>query len=191
MNNKKFIQSKRKHICLITYHGYPGGNIPIGGVPDTGGQIIYVNDYARTLDKLGYKVSIFTRGGFPSYDDKKIRKGAEYLSEFARYIYVPSGREHYIPWDDIGNILDEAVKWIYEYINKEATLINKKAHQYFWFINSHYWDAGILGIKLIEQWQNDIYFENTHQPENMRLPEVLLSQIKTARDMLLFLPVSK
>ena len=153
----KFISSKRKHICLITYHGYPGANIPIGGTPDTGGQIIYVNSYARVLDNLGYKVSIFTRGGFPFFNQKKMRKGIEYLSEYSRYIYVPSGPDVFIPKEDIGYILDEAVEWIYNFINKEAGQKNVKPYDYFWFMNTHYWDAAVIGNKLIQRWQNDLF----------------------------------
>ncbi len=174
----KFILSKRKHICLITYHGYPGANIPIGGTPDTGGQIIYVNSYAKALDQLGYKVSIFTRGGFPFFNQKKMRKGIECLSEYSRYVYVPSGPDFFIPKEDIGYILDEAVDWVYDFINKEAKQKKTKSYNYFWFVNSHYWDAGVIGYKLIRRWQNDVFME---QLKKLKFKKDVISDIYPER----------
>lgn len=159
MTNKEFIASKRRHICLITNHGYAGVDLSIGGAPDSGGQIIYVNDYAKALDQLGYKVTIFTRGGFPFFEKKKIRKGVEFLSDYARYVYVPGGPEIFLPKEDIGNILDEEVEWVYDFINKEAAIKKVKPSSYFYFINSHYWDAAIIGMKLVKRWQNDLFME--------------------------------
>ena len=159
MHNEKFLASKRKHICLITYHGYPGTNIPIGGMPDTGGQIIYVNAFARALDKLGYRVSIFTRGGFPYYNEKRMRKGIVWLSEYARYVYVPSGPRIFVPKEDIGNILDEAIDWIYDFVCREAKQKKIKHYNYYWFVSTHYWDGAVIGDKLIKRWQDDLFME--------------------------------
>lgn len=159
MKDNEFILSKRKHVCLITNHGYAGVNIPIGGAPDTGGQVIYVNEYAKSLDSLGFKVTVFARGGFPFFNTKKIRKGSEYISEYARYVYIPCGGEAFIPKEDIGNVLDEEVEWVYAFINKEAAIRKVKPCKYFLFINSHYWDAAIIALKLIKRWQNDIFIE--------------------------------
>ncbi len=60
-----FARAERPQIALITNHGYGGVEIPIGGAPDTGGQNVYVNQLATALDELGFKVTVFARGGFP------------------------------------------------------------------------------------------------------------------------------
>ena len=159
MTNKKFLEAKREHICLITNHGYAGVNFPTGGAPDSGGQIIYVNELAKAMDKLGYKVSIFTRGNFPFFQSEKIRKGVEFLSEYSRYVYIEAGNTEFVPKEDISNILDEEVEWLYEFVNKEAALKKVKPYNYFKFISTHYWDAAVIGMKLIERWQNDLVFE--------------------------------
>ena len=62
-----FRQLDCPEIALITNHGYGGCEIPVGGAPDTGGQNFYVNTLARKLGLLGYKVTIFARGGFPLF----------------------------------------------------------------------------------------------------------------------------
>ena len=82
-----FINLQRPNLALITNHGYGGAVIPVGGAPDTGGQNLYVNAYAEALDKLGYKVTIYARGGFPFFNSERIRKGQEFLSPNIRYIY--------------------------------------------------------------------------------------------------------
>ncbi len=150
MNNKQFIQSHRKHVCLISNHGYAGVKLPISEAPDTGGQNIFVHYLAHHLARLNYKITIFTRGGFPFYQSKKIRRGIEFLAPFIRYVYVPAGPSHFIYKEDLSPILDEEVEWIYYFIQKEAQIKHMKPYHYFQWINSHYWDGGIITNKLIK-----------------------------------------
>ncbi len=170
--NLNFLKSKRKHIALITNHGYAGAKIPVGGAPDTGGQNFYVNSLAESMERLGYKVTIFTRGGFPFFNSKKIRKGIEFMTDFVRYVYVPGGPPVFIPKEDIGYVLDEEVEWIYNFLNQEANFCKKKPYELFLFINSHYWDAAIIAIKLIQRWQNDLLFELIKKDKKLRKSKV-------------------
>ena len=73
-----FRSSDCPEIALITNHGYGGCEIPFGGAPDTGGQNVYVNTLATKLEKLGYKVTIFARGGFPHFESDAMRRGVEF-----------------------------------------------------------------------------------------------------------------
>ncbi len=151
-----FLQNERPHLCLITNHGYGGVNIPIGGAPDTGGQNVYVNAYAEALDRLGYKVTIYARGGFPFYEEEKRREGEEYLTENVRYVYVPGGGDQFIRKEDISVALIEQMEWIYDHMNREGDELGLFPWQVCEAINTHYWDAGILGVSLVSRWQNDI-----------------------------------
>ncbi len=146
----------RPNIALVTNHGYGGVTIPFGSAPDTGGQNVYVNSYARALDKLGYKVTIFARGGFPRFESDRIRSGEKYLTENIRYVFVPGGGEEFIRKEDISVALIEEVQWMYEHINAEASLKGVFPWQYYDMINTHYWDAGVIGVSLIVKWQNDL-----------------------------------
>jgi len=150
-----FIKLKKPHIALITNHGYGGVDIPIGGAPDTGGQNVYVNAYAHALDQLGYKVTIYARGGFPYYESKKIRTGQDFLTPSVRYIFVPGGGDEFIRKEDIAIALNEELDWIYDHIQQESALKNVFPWEYYEMINSHYWDAGVLGASLVAKWQND------------------------------------
>ena len=151
-----FKQSNRPEVCLITNHGYAGPDIPIGGAPDTGGQNLYVNMAALKLERLGYKVTIFARGGFPHYNSSRMRNSPEYLSDFLRYIYVPGGGDGFIYKENIAIALDEEFEWLYKFIYQEAKAKKCEPWEVYEFINSHYWDAAVLGTRLIERWINDI-----------------------------------
>jgi len=154
-NQKSFLEIDRPHIALITNHGYAGVEIPIGGALDTGGQNVYVNAYANSLDQLGYKVTIYARGGFPFFESDRIREGEEFLSPNIRYVYVPGGGDEFIRKEDIAIALNEELNWIYDQIQQEADALNIFPWQYYEMINSHYWDAGVIGGSLVAKWQND------------------------------------
>jgi glycosyltransferase involved in cell wall biosynthesis len=154
--------SDRKLVALITNHGYAGPTPPIGNAPDTGGQNVYVNDLADTLEKVGYEVFIFTRGGFPKYKSDQVRLGEEWMSPHIRYVYLPGGPEHFIRKEEISAVLGEEIENLYEYINRLGVKIGKKAWDVFEFINTHYWDAGVIGYELVERWQADFIFEQIY-----------------------------
>ena len=153
---KEFLQIDRPHVALITNHGYGGVFIPIGGAPDTGGQNVYVNSYAKALDNLGYKVTIYTRGGFPFYNSERLREGEEFLTPNVRYIYAPGGGDEFLPKEDISVALIDEINWIYDHIDQEARSQGVFPWEYFKMINSHYWDAGVIAVSIIVKWQNDL-----------------------------------
>ena len=154
--------SDRKLVALITNHGYAGPLPPIGNAPDTGGQNVYVNDLAYTLEAVGYEVFIFTRGGFPEYQSEKMRLGEERMTPFVRYVFIPGGPEEFIRKEEISAVLGEEIENLYEYINRLGAKIGKKPWDVFEFINTHYWDAGVMGYELIERWQADFIFEQVY-----------------------------
>lgn len=157
MNNK--IQQPSPRIALITNHGYAGVEIPVGGAPDTGGQNFYVNSLALALEEIGYEVTIFTRGGFPFFGRKRIREGTEKLSEHVRYVYIPGGGASFIRKEDIAIALDEETKWLDNFIADEAQKADIPPWEFYEIVNTHYWDAAIMAIKLIERWKDSIAFQ--------------------------------
>jgi glycosyltransferase involved in cell wall biosynthesis len=151
-----FIKARRPDVALITNHGYGGVEIPIGGAPDTGGQNMYVNALAKALEALGFRVTVFARGGFPFFQQQRIRQQPEYLSNYIRYIYIPGGGDEFIRKEDIAIALDEQVEWLDDFIRQEAKERDVAPWEVYEFINSHYWDAAIIGERLVERWSNDV-----------------------------------
>ena len=149
-----FASIGRPEIALVTNHGYGGCEIPFGGAPDTGGQNLYVNTLARKLGSLGYKVTIFARGGFPHFESDEMRRGVDYMSDRIRYVYIPGGGETFIRKEDIAVALDEQLNWIFDFCQSEATARECQPWELYEFINSHYWDAAVLAVDLIDRWRN-------------------------------------
>jgi glycosyltransferase involved in cell wall biosynthesis len=141
---------------LITNHGYAGPRMPTGGAPDTGGQIVYVNDMARAMASLGYRVTIFTRGGFPEFGSDVMRRGELPLTDHVRYVFVPGGGEQFIRKEDIAVAIDEELEWLDDFVRAESAARGCPPWQVYEFVNTHYWDAAVLGLGLVERWRNDI-----------------------------------
>ncbi len=147
--------SARPDAMLITNHGYAGVEIPIGGAPDTGGQVFYVNAMARALDELGWRVTIVARGGFPRFDGEGMRMGREYLTDHVRYLFVPGGGVEFIPKEEIAVALDEQTAWLDGFVRAEADARGVRPWEVYALINSHYWDAAAIGLELTRGWRDD------------------------------------
>jgi len=146
----------RPDVALITNHGYGGATLPVGGAPDTGGQNLYVNSLALALERLGHRVTIFARGGFPYFGEERIRREIEQLSDHVRYVFVPGGGDEFIRKEDIAVALDEQLDWLDGFIRGEAQTRRCEPWQVYQFINTHYWDAALLAVRLVERWRNEV-----------------------------------
>jgi glycosyltransferase involved in cell wall biosynthesis len=151
-----FRSADRPHVCMITNHGYGGAVLPTGGAPDTGGQNLYVNSCAPTRDELGYKTTVFARGGFHHFRTDRKRKAHEYLTPHVRYVYIQDDVDAFICKEDIACVLDEELEWLDRFVREEAAEAGCRPWELFEFVSSHYWDAAVLGLYLVERWKNDV-----------------------------------
>jgi hypothetical protein len=67
------------------------------GLPDTGGQNMYVNEMSRTLAQQGFQVIIVNRGGPPHPTTGDVREGMHYGSDGVDLLYVTDGFEGFVP----------------------------------------------------------------------------------------------
>lgn len=128
------------HICMINIHGHlKKDGSPIGGHPDTGGQIVYVLNLAYYLGEMGHKVDLFTRAfkdeKFQGFDVK-----IEKMSANVNLVRIPCGPANFVPKEDVWPYISEFTNGIEDYYKK-----NKKS---FDVINSHYADSGVCGVIL-------------------------------------------
>ncbi len=121
-----------KQIAMISTHGYVAAEPPLGA-PDTGGQVVYVLELSKVLGKLGYKVDIFTR----QFEDQP---ASEPVDDNVQLIRIPCGGTEFIPKEYMVDHMDEWVDNALQYISENS--------KDYIFINSHYWDAGIAGMKV-------------------------------------------
>lgn len=124
----------KERIAMISTHGYVAAEAPLG-MPDTGGQVVYVLELSKKLAQLGYKVDIWTRR---FEDQPEIEK----VDTDVRIIRMPCGGNEFIPKEFLYKKLPA---W-----GENALRFIKKKRLKYQFINSHYWDAGLAGQHLAE-----------------------------------------
>ena len=122
----------KDRIMMISTHGYVSTN-PEFGMPDTGGQVVYVLELSKCLARMGYRVDILTR----RFEDQP---ASEPVSDRVRILRFPCGGKDFIPKEVLCDCIPE---WV---TNVERYVRSKRLR--YAFINSHYWDAGLAGQAL-------------------------------------------
>ncbi len=140
-NNKQ-----KRYLLLISVHGLIRGNDQeLGRDADSGGQIKYVLDLARSLAECEdvEKVDLVTRRMVDSAVSEDYAIPIEELSPKARIVRINAGPEEYIAkeqlWDHLDSFMDNLVNWL----NDQPRMPD--------LIHSHYADAGYVGVRLANQ----------------------------------------
>ena len=117
---------------MISLHGYVSATAEMG-LPDTGGQVVYVLRVSECLARLGYQVDIFTRQfeGQPE---------VEAVDERVRIVRIPAGGPDLIRKEWMHDVVPEWVANAHEWIDDHGLS--------YQFVDSHYWDAGLAGDAL-------------------------------------------
>ena len=134
--------ASRGRIMMLTTHGYVAAQ-PELGRPDTGGQVVYVLELSRTLARLGYEVDIVTR----RFD---VQTAEESVAPGVRILRFACGGPSLIPKERLHRHLDE-------FTDRLLAWSARNEVTYDW-INSHYWDAGVAGVTLTEQFAVPHFF---------------------------------
>ena len=121
-----------KRILMVSTHGYFEGK-PSFGRADTGGQIVFVIELSKALATLGYKVDILSRQ-FEDFEQ------VEQLTEDVRIVRMPCGGSDFISKEYLVEYLPELIDGFVKYCQENSLRYD--------FIDSHYWDAGFVGVKL-------------------------------------------
>jgi len=134
-------------ILMMSLHGYVAAE-PELGLPDTGGQVVFVLELAKQFRALGYAVDIVTRQfeDQPEYDD---------MGSDLRVWRIPFGGKDFIRKEDMHDHLDEFVSSFTE------SLPNRQAP--YDVISSHYWDAGYAGQRIAEEFN----IAHVHTPHSL------------------------
>ncbi|MDJ0953886.1 MAG: glycosyltransferase [Acidimicrobiia bacterium] len=123
-------------ILQITNHGLHEWQVT-PGLPDTGGQNVYVNQLTAALVRLGHEVTIVNRGGYPHPLTGEMRTGAVPATEGnARIVYLEDTVPSFVRKEDMAEVLPELAAALTALLRKQT----------FDLILSHYWDGGLLGV---------------------------------------------
>lgn len=97
---QRFLESDRPHILMVTNHGVHEWQIT-AGLPDTGGQNVYVNELSGALAKLGFRVTTANRGGYPHPADGSARTGLRFRGAAERIVYLEDSCDEFIRKEDM------------------------------------------------------------------------------------------
>jgi mannosylfructose-phosphate synthase len=135
--HQAFLASSRKHILMITNHGIHQWQI-IPGLPDTGGQNVFVNQFTAALAKQGFKITIVNRGGYEHPVTGEAHRGLNYKDEHQRILYLEDGHPEFVRKEDMAAQIPTLVESLKNFLEADNTDID--------LIISHYWDAALLGV---------------------------------------------
>ena len=139
-HHQQFLDSNRPHILMITNHGIHQWDV-IPGLPDTGGQNVFVNQFTDTLaKKFKYKITIANRGGYPHPATGTMHTGLDYKNQYQRLLYLEDDKQEFIRKEDMDPQIPQLTQFLFQHLSKEKIPTN--------LIISHYWDAAKIGILL-------------------------------------------
>jgi mannosylfructose-phosphate synthase len=132
-------------IAMLSTHGHLDP-VPILGQTDTGGQVVYVLELAKSLSKKGIKVDIFTR----KVNGSKLQKEA--IPDFpdVSVIRINAGPQEFISKEHIYGVLPELAENIIDYISKHNLDYD--------LFHAHYVDAGIVGLDVTRKFSKPLFF---------------------------------
>ena len=95
-----FIKSEKPHVLMITNHGIHQWDV-VPGLPDTGGQNVFVNQLSETMTGFSYKVTIINRGGYIHPITGERQRGLHYRDENLRILYLEDGKDEFVRKEDM------------------------------------------------------------------------------------------
>lgn len=137
--------NKIRNICMLSTHGY-FDPVPELGKTDTGGQVLYVLQLARSLAQFGINVDIYTRW----FDHLKKQIDPIPDCPNVRVIRIPAGGWEFIPKESIYDVLPELAQNMIKFIQEQNI-------EYDLF-HGHYVDAGIVALKVAKAFFKPAFF---------------------------------
>jgi len=131
------------HVFMISLHGLVRGCEPeLGRDADTGGQITYVLDLARSLGRHPdvRRVDLLTRLIEDPQVSADYAQPLEPIGKNANILRLPFGPKRYIRKELLWNYLDSLVDRCLHYLREQGQVPD--------VIHSHYADAGYVGLQL-------------------------------------------
>jgi glycosyltransferase involved in cell wall biosynthesis len=135
-----FTDGSGPHVLMITNHGVHEWNV-VPGLPDTGGQNVYVNQFTEALIDQGYRVTIVNRGGYAHPVTGHPQIGSvDHPSGRARILYVEDGTPEFVRKEDMDEHIAALAADLEVKLAEQGSRVD--------VIISHYWDGGKLGAAL-------------------------------------------
>ncbi|HKJ64606.1 MAG TPA: glycosyltransferase, partial [Desulfopila sp.] len=147
------MESKKLYVLLFSIHGLIRGESPELGVDaDTGGQVKYVLELAKTLGEQSEvgRVDLFTRRIETKSVAPDYGKAIEELSDKVRIVRIRCGSKKYIRkellWPHLEEFIDNTIRYI------------KSQDQIPDLFHGHYADAGYVAMELADAFDAPFIF---------------------------------
>ncbi|MDN5753330.1 MAG: glycosyltransferase, partial [Nitrosospira sp.] len=134
---------KELYVLMLSLHGLiRGSDLELGSDADTGGQILYVIELARSLARQRQvgKVDLLTRRIEDSAVSADYASPAENLGDHARIVRLRCGPRRYVRKEGLWPYLDQLVDRVLLFLREQRRLPD--------VIHTHYADAGYVGTQL-------------------------------------------
>jgi glycosyltransferase involved in cell wall biosynthesis len=135
--HETFISTSKAHILMITNHGVHEWDV-VPGLPDTGGQNVFVNQFSKSLTNFGYKITIVNRGGYRHPVTGEWQRGIRYRDEHQRILYIEDAKYEFVRKEDMYEQIPGLVATLQNHLSGEGITVD--------LIISHYWDAAKIGV---------------------------------------------
>lgn len=137
-----FYTNPARHVYMLSTHGVHEWEV-VPGLVDTGGQNVFVNQFAEALAAHGYKITIINRGGYPHPVSGKLRRGLSYHDENLRLLYLEDGIAKFIRKEDMGDSIEPLACSLTAFAEEESLPID--------MLISHYWDAAAIAEAFLQK----------------------------------------
>jgi glycosyltransferase involved in cell wall biosynthesis len=127
---------------MITNHGIHQWEV-VPGLPDTGGQNVFVNQFTDTLAEMDYKITIVNRGGYPHPLTGEMHSGLHYKNARQRILYAEDETKDFVRKEDMHEQIPQLAAFLKDFLDEEGSDVD--------LIISHYWDAAQIGILLNQE----------------------------------------
>jgi len=117
---------------MVTNHGIHEWQIT-AGLPDTGGQNVYVNELSAAFAKLGFRVTTANRGGYPHPADGSDRTGVRTRGDAERIVYLEDSSDDFVRKEDMFSRVEELAYDLARRVREDKSPPLA--------IISHYWDG--------------------------------------------------
>lgn len=135
-SREAFRHADAPHILMISNHGIHQWDV-IPGLPDTGGQNVFVNQFTATLADFGFRITIANRGGYPHPVTGEMRTGVHYKNGRQRIVYLEDDVDAFVRKEEMNAQTLQLADFLRRFLDEEETAVD--------LIISHYWDAAKVG----------------------------------------------
>lgn len=135
--HQAFTGYQAPHVLMVTNHGIHQWDV-IPGLPDTGGQNLFVNMFTDALAAVGFRVSIANRGGYAHPVTQEMHVGLRYKDARQRIVYMEDDKPEFIRKEDMNEQTPKLARFLWGFLESPAG-------GYVDLIISHYWDGAKVG----------------------------------------------